>query len=191
MPIWASGDLISYTQSIWGDPATNAAGLLITNFAGVYPTGLEVGLSGSAGFSMLFTLGSAVVAYLPAIEATGTLTTDLLNPSESPSGIFGGEVTALALNIDFADAGLTLGTSAIPFGDLTLCNMATIGPGLSLFDGLTARQVLADANTVLGGGTTFYGVDEWLFAANSLNHSFVGGAVDQFAQDHLVYGPCP
>jgi hypothetical protein len=64
--------------------------------------------------------------------------------------VFGGEVSALKLNVDFADAGLIHGAAAIRFGDLLVSNL-TATPDLN---GLTVRGVLATLNTALSGGGT-------------------------------------
>jgi hypothetical protein len=81
---------------------------------------LEVGLSAAPGFSITFMRASDVISYLPAFGTPGALNANLVNPTSSASGYFGGEVVALTLNIDFADAGHTLGADGIRFRDLRL-----------------------------------------------------------------------
>jgi hypothetical protein len=49
------------------------------------------------------------------------LTGSLLNPTNSSSGAFGGDVAGLKLNVDFYDAGVLTGNLNLKFGDLTLC----------------------------------------------------------------------
>ena len=51
---WEDGDLVGYSQESWGDPGHPAATILANNFTSLYPFGVEVGLPGSAGFSMVF-----------------------------------------------------------------------------------------------------------------------------------------
>jgi hypothetical protein len=63
--------------------------------------------------------------------------------------VFGGNVLALQLDVDFSDAGVLGGTSGLAFGDLRMCNFTT----LSALNGMTVRQYLALVNTLLGGGT--------------------------------------
>ena len=127
------------------------------------------------------------VTSLPATGAPGALTADLINPLSSSSGIFGGDVLALKLNVDFADAGVTAGTSSTRFGDLLLCGFSTL-PALN---GLTVRSFLAAANTALGGGSALYPISTLDSVANALNLAFVGGTASVFAQDHLFVGSCP
>lgn len=188
---WQEGEVITHIQSIWGSPGEGANLVLTTYYNFVYESAfgvLEVGIPGAAGFSIVFTSGLSVTAYLPALGSLGALNADLLDPTNSASGSFGGEVTALSLNVDFSDAGHTLGTSGIAFGDLTLCGFTTTLAGLN---GLTVRDFLALANSALGGGVTTLTITEFHLITEELNASFGGGGVSQFAQDHLVNGACP
>jgi hypothetical protein len=187
---WKDGDLITYPQVGWGDLTSEAGSLLNAQYDYVYgSTGglLEVGIAGAAGFSLLFTSASGVLGYLPAQGALGALNADLVDPTSSASGGFGGEVTALSLNVDFSDAGVTLGGAGIPFGDLTLCNFND----LPRLNGVTVRQFLGAVNTLLGGGSANYGIAELFLVSERLNVSFEGRTPSQFAQDHLVNGACP
>lgn len=85
-------------------------------------------------------------------------------------------------------ARLTLGTSGIPFGDLTLCSFSDL-PNLN---SLTVRQYLASVNTAPGGGSAIYDIDPALTLVTfALDASFEGDSPSQFAQDHLVSGACP
>jgi hypothetical protein len=97
------------------------------------------------GQDMKFTGAGAIENYLPASGTPAALNADLIDPTSSSSGQFGGEVLALRLNVDFSAAGITQGPGG-PFGALTLTST-----GMSL-DGQTVLQVLAAMNTALGGG---------------------------------------
>jgi hypothetical protein len=153
--LWQIGDVISYGQGSWGSAptTTNAAGLLVANYDSVYASTIGqvvVGIPGASGFAMVFTAATSVLAYLPASGGSiGPLTSNLLDPTSSASGQFGGDVLGLRLNIDFSDAGVLVGTSGIAFGDLILTNFATL-PSLN---GLTLRQFSGIVNTLLGGGS--------------------------------------
>ncbi len=151
---WQDGEVTTWGQGNWGDEATQAGSLLLNHYDNVYAsTGsvLEVGLHGSTGYSMLFLGKFRLIDYLPSIGPVGALTSDLVNPSNSgPSGGFGGEVTALKLNIDFADAGVLQASSGLRFGDLVVCGLATDTD----LNGKTVRDVLAIVSTTLGGGST-------------------------------------
>jgi hypothetical protein len=169
---------------------TNAAGLLAANYSSVYASTFgrfEIGIPGTAGYSIAFTNVTALLDYLPALGTPGPLTSDLLNPLTTPSGALGGEVAALKLNIDFSDAGLLTGASGLKFGDLTMCGFT----GLPNLNGLAVRQFSAVVNTLLGGGSAAYSASELDPVAQSLNGAFFGGFPQAFAQQHLVNGTCP
>jgi hypothetical protein len=183
---WDPGDLVTYAQDAWGNPASTAGGLLIASFDTVYPGGVVVGLPGP-GFTMDFGDSLAVLAYLPASGAAGPLTADLIDPMSSSSGVFGGDVLALQLDVNFSDAGLLGGTSGLRFGDLYVCELTTT-PAL---EGLTVRQILAISNTVLGGGAGPYSADELDPVVFALTQAFIGGAPSTFAQQNLFSGGCP
>src|ERR1035438_5646243 len=111
---FTNGDIITYEQASWGDTSdgTDAEALLLANYDSVYASTsgqFEVGIPGPSGFSMLFTDASHLILYLPDGGAVGPLDSDVLNPTSPVSGAFGGDVTALKLNIDFSDAGVLRG----------------------------------------------------------------------------------
>ena len=135
------GDYCSFSQGGLGGRGAPFY-LLASKFAELFPSGVEVGLAGGAGFSMKFTSALTVQEYLPAGGTPGVLTVDLLDPSSSSSGVFGGQALALKLNIALSDSG----TTPPGLGDLSYRN-----PGDALH-GFTVRQILAAAETALGGG---------------------------------------
>jgi hypothetical protein len=183
--------MLSWGQVDWGDdPATNAAAAnLASNFGIVYPfSAVEIGLSGAAGFSMVFTSAAAILNYQPQGGAPGPLTADLLDPTSSASGAFGGAVLAMRLDIDFGDAGFLPNNSGERFGDLLLCNLPQ-----TLLNGLTMRGFMTVLNNALGGGSTGgFTYDELYAVAENASSAFTGGFVFPFAQDHIFSGPsCP
>jgi hypothetical protein len=185
---WVNADLITYPQLGW-DIGGNGASILGAHYGAVYLSTfgiLEVGLPDVAGFSMQFSGFAEVQDFLPQGDPDAPLNADLLNPAKSASGTFGGEVVALKLNVDFADAGYTTGTAGTQFGDLTVCGTTT---GL---DGSSVRTVLGIANTLLGGGSSnVTSIAEVSPLVAQLNIAFDSGHVSTFAQDHLVNGACP
>jgi hypothetical protein len=62
----------------------------------------------------------AVSNYLPQASQAGPLSDDLINPTSSSSGVFGGNIVALQMDVDFSNAGFLQGTSGVRFGDLVL-----------------------------------------------------------------------
>ena len=185
------GEFCTYTQGGWGAPpnGNNVGQLLKDNFDFVYPSQtLEVGISGAAGFSMLFqdsaTLQSYqyITAYLPSGSTAGALEHDYVNPTDkNESGVFGGQVTALQLNVDFAEAGKMPQTGSTHVGALKLCNTGTS------FDGQTVVSVLAAANTALGGGAipTGFTVSTLNDLVDNLNKAFDNCLPSDWAQTNL------
>jgi hypothetical protein len=145
---FSDGQYCTYTQGGWGSvPQGNNPGMILqSNFSTVYAGGfVEVGLTGTPGYSMTFQSDDAIQNYLPAGGKPKPLTQDYINPTTTGSGVFGGQVLALQLNVDFADKDI-IGDTSLPvvFGDLVI-----IGTG-TLFDGMTVRQLLNAANMALG-----------------------------------------
>jgi hypothetical protein len=147
---------------------------------------LEVGIHGSGGYSLQSTGASSVIAYLPAYGTPEPLTSDLLDPTSSPAGDFGGDVVALKLNVDFSDSGATTGSSGMRFGDLALCAMPITG-----LNGSTVRQFLDVVNVALGGGATAYEIWELDSLAASIASAFNAGIASTYAQQHLFNRSCP
>ncbi len=156
----------------------NAASLLQNNFGTLY-TAFVVG--DLKGFVMFFGTSATLLTYLPQTGPVGPLNADLIDPTSSSAGAFGGDVSALKLNVDFTDAGLVHGTAAVRFGDLTI-NSLTTTPD---FNGLTVRQALAVLDSVLGGLPTSDTYTDLDALARELDGAFGLGIPSQFAQDHL------
>jgi hypothetical protein len=158
-----------------------------SNF-GALIVGLETG-----GFSMVFTDASAVRGYLPSGGGLGPLDANLLDPTDSSSGAFGGDVVTLTLNVDFSSAGLIGGSSGFLFGNLVLTGFdtpdSTYGiPAMPSLNGLTVSQFLGITDTLLGGGSYPFGysISDVDPVAVELNDSFLGGTPSAYAQDHLL-----
>jgi hypothetical protein len=202
---FTNGDFTTHVQVDWGDtpntfPQTNAAWLLQENYDSVYASTsgtLEIGIPGTSGFSEVFTGAAELLDYLPDVGPIGPLNSDLVNPTTTSSGEFGGSVTALVLNIDFSDAGLLPGNVGIPFGDLVLQNFS--GGQLTPLNGLTVRQFSAGMNGLLGGGIFFIFKHNFTYHTAdiatldpilaNINDSFSQGAVSAFATNNLFVPP--
>ena len=136
----------------------------------------------NTGFAMSFDSSTGVLGYLPPSGPAGSLSANILDPTSSSSGVFGGDVLALELNFDFNNAGFLVGTSNIPFGDLVLTNLSTC----SQLNGLTLDQFLAIDNTALGGGATTCSIANLDAITANVNASFEGGVVSSFADTNLA-----
>ena len=199
---FTNGDFITCEQGDWGDipTPTNAAWLLEDNYDSVYASSAGVFQVGdTGGFSMSFSGAPELLDYMPAAGPSGPLDGDLLNPPSTTSGAFGGDITALKLNIDFSDAGLLPGNLGVHFGDLHLQNFS--GGQLRGLNGLTVRQFAFGMNNLLGGGTFFIARLNFTYHTNdipaldpiarSITGSFIRGAVSGFASTNLAVAQVP
>jgi hypothetical protein len=190
---WHDNDIVTWSQVAWGGtPAPgNISNELENNFDNVFGADgdlMEIGIPGSSGYSIIFDSADAIIAYLPASGAPAALTADLLDPVSTASGSFGGEVATMELNISFNDAGLLEGTSGLRLGDLTVCNLTGSQAPLN---GQIVRNILTQADTLLGGGTGTVSIQDMFTVTNEIDMSFNGGPVSTFAQQSLFNGACP
>jgi hypothetical protein len=145
---WSAGAVVTYNESQWGDP-TNAAGMLMAdNFDSIYTSGVFLIGSTKPGFFMAFTDEVDVADYLPASGLPGPLDANLVNPTTSSAGQFGGEVATMKLNIDFSNAGLLPNSSGLLLGNLVLTGFS--GSEASL-NGLTVNQFFPLSQAALAG----------------------------------------
>jgi hypothetical protein len=174
----SEGEYCTYTQGGWGSkPSGNNPGkLLHDNFGTLFQSGIYLGLS---GHSMTFETADAITDYLPAGGTPGILDEDYTNPDNTSSGVFGGQVLALKLNVAFSDAGIT----PSGFGDLKLCNTGTS------LDGKTVREILGAVNEALGGGSLpdGYTISQLNDLVTKLNEAFDGGTPSAWALGHLQH----
>ena len=178
---WSTGQVITYSQADWATGGS-AYLLLASKFDTVYSSDVVAVGQLVGGNVMIFNNPASISSYLPAVGPASSLDATYLNPLTTSAGAFGGEVLALQLNVDFSDAGVTLGSSGISFGDLVIENLSVLPDA----DGLTVRQILADANTDLGGGISQFDIFELSSVVMGLNGAFDNGTPSVVAQDYLV-----
>lgn len=165
---WTAGDLTTYGQGLW-DADTAAVVILCNGFLIAYPSSIvEIGIPGTAGFSMRFTDPSYIRDYLPAGGLPAALTIDLINPTSSSSGVPGGDILALKFNVNFSDDNLMPATISFHFGDLFVYGLTDV-PAVN---GMTVRQILGLANTELGSGTPTISYSDLDMVVTYLNASF-------------------
>jgi len=188
------GLFVTGTQVDWGGGGSLSS-ILSANYNQLYASTNDLFLVGVIGspteYYMGFSNSAVIETYLPASGNAGPLTASPTNPSTTSAGIFGGDVVALKLNIDFSNAGLLGGTTTFPFGNLVLTNMGVNPPGtsgdLSSLNGMTVSQFLAIANTCLGAGPCPLGLDNIDALTEDLNASYENGIASTFAQTNLAW----
>jgi len=121
----------------------------------------------------------AITAFLPQGGTPGVLTENLENPTSTSAGVFAGQVLALKLNVDFSAAVPPVTPSGL--GALKLCNTG------SSLDGKTIAEILAAANTALGGGAlpSGYSYSTLNDLIDNLNQAFDGCTPTDWAQTYL------
>ena len=129
---------------------------------------------------MRFTSAAFVERYLPAGSTPNKLDGSYTNPSTTASGVYGGQVLALQLNVDFNNAGVIDGTDGSIAG-LRLCNTGTS------LDGESVSEILGAANVALGGGSrpTGYTYSSLNDLVTHLNEAFDNCNVSTWALQHL------
>ena len=204
---FTDNEFVTWSQGAWGDdpfcesgnPAEcNISGLLENDFNSLFAPSdlLELGVPGAGGFSMIFDSADAIIAYLPASGVPDPLTADLLDPVHTASGALGGEVLTATLNVTFSDDGVLAHPSGVPFGDLVLQNLESlvgdpsfgngVGPEIAELDGTSVRDVLADANSLLGGAASPFTPQDMFVVLNDIDMSFNGGPAGEFAMEYLA-----
>lgn len=172
------GDYCSYTQGGWGAPprGRNPGSILADNFDGMYSELVVGGI-----FAMTFESAPNVEAYLPAGGTPGALAGDVTNPTSTSAGVFGGQVTALRLNVDFNDAGIIDGFEG------SISGLVLQGTGGSL-DGQSVAAILAAAEQALGGGAlpAGYSLSSLNSLVSNLNEAFENCDPSDWADSHLV-----
>ncbi len=179
---FTNGQYCTFTQGGWGAPphGTNPGALLAADFstvypASVYPAGLIIGYTSQ--HTMTFASALVIQDYLPAGGKPKALTADY--PTSTSSGVFGGQVLTLELNVDFGNAGLFPDPGIV--GNLVLSNTGTS------FDGQTVSDVLAVANQALGGGPlpADYTISSLNDLVTLLNQGFDNCLPSGWVQSHL------
>jgi hypothetical protein len=182
-----SGQFVTYLQPEWAGEGllmgTPASRLLNADFSTVYAGSFGEVTMGST-YTMSFDSASAVEAYLPASGTPGPLNADLLDPTTSHSGSFGGDVVALTLDVNFSSAGFLTGSSHYSFGNLVMTGF----PALPDLDGITVGQFLGQLDILLGGGSLpdGYTIAELDPIAIEVENSFTDGSPSTFAQTNLL-----
>ena len=137
------GDFCTFTQGGWGQDECrghNVGCIRNQNWTTVFPGG-SVTIGGT--FTIRLTSAAAVAAFLPSGTTPGALTQNYVDPTApTTAGVFAAQVLTLKLNVAFGAAGVA--------------GMHDIGPLVitsGALAGYTVNQLLALANTVLGGNT--------------------------------------
>jgi len=173
------GSYRTQTQGGWGSSPSgdNPGAFLAANFNQVFSAGyVQVGAGeceeddgeDECGYRLKFTSAAAVERFLPQGGKAGKLKSSGTNVTTSRAGVFAGQVLALQISVSFSDAGVTrfgLGALTVQSGKMA---------------GKTVAEVLAVANSVLGGGSLPSGISisDLNAIVDKINNNFVDGTSD-------------
>ena len=156
----------TFTQGGWGSPSNSTpGGIRDAYFNTVFPQGLTIGTLKTAKF----TTAVSIKNFLPQGGTASCFTTNYVNPTSTSAGVLGGQVTALAMNIYYDNAG-KLGNNPLKLKDLKVIE--------GVFQGKTVAQVLDLCNKALGGESTGYTFSELNAAATAINENFDNGSTN-------------
>jgi len=139
-------------------------------FDTAFPDGLIIGCND--GHTMTFTSSEAVQEFVPTGGKPGALQFDYVDPTDkTEAGVLASQTLALALTLGFDAADPDFGSSADLLEDQIICDTETD------FDGWSVRDLLDEANIVLGGCESPYQPGEIAEALTIVNENYVDGEV--------------
>ncbi len=161
------GDFRTQTQGGWGTVCNgnNPGCYRDANFGTVFPDGL---ILGGDPYELVLTSSLAVEAFLPQGGTPASLDADYMDPLETSAGVLGGQVTALALSVNFDMADPDFGASEVLLGD-TIAQDG-ICAGMSVFEILEAGECFLS-----GAEGCDFNASEINSCVSSSNEAFVDG----------------
>jgi hypothetical protein len=141
------GDFRTQTQGGWGGTCQgqNPACYRDSHFSVAFPYGLVIGNPGSGGTKATFQNAAAIEQFLPQGGTPNSLLlgSNDINPLTTQAGVLAGQVTALALSLQFDIKDPAFGASAVLLKDLV------VKDNTSACYNMTVQQVLDAANNTL------------------------------------------
>ncbi|HEY3293877.1 MAG TPA: T9SS type A sorting domain-containing protein [bacterium] len=173
------GGFRTYTQGGWGASCHggNPGCIRDDNWSAIFP--LPNGLIVGGTYTIQLTTSAAANAFIPAGGTPGVLTANLVNPTSSPAGVFAGQLVALALTLEFSNAGVPGFNPA--FGSLVV--QSGVHNPTGAFAGWSVSSIFALANQVLGGNVgalpAGISVSDLNNVLTSINQNFDNGTVSE------------
>ncbi|MFM1932057.1 MAG: hypothetical protein RL226_1360, partial [Bacteroidota bacterium] len=137
-----AGQLRTQTQGGWGtNPNGNNPGVYLdANFANAFPNGLSIGCGEN---TLTLTTAQAVRDFLPSGGTPAPLSGEIVNPGNSLSNTFAGQLVAATLSVTFDAFDANFGASTWNLGDLFLLNGSLAG--------WSVNELITAANEAIGG----------------------------------------
>ncbi|MBL0315295.1 MAG: T9SS type A sorting domain-containing protein [Flavobacteriales bacterium] len=158
---------LTYSKGGWGSPSVSEPGSYRdANFDLAFPDGLVIGCDTG---SYTFTSAQAIENFLPSGGGASVLPEgNTVNPTaDNTSNNFADQLVAATLNVTFDLYDPNFGASTGNLGDLEFAG--------GVFAGMTANEVIAIANNVIGGCSNAYAPVVLLEAMEAINLSFHEG----------------
>lgn len=161
------GDFRTQTQGGWGAACkgANPGCYRDDHFASCFTSGLTVG----GGYTATFSSSGAVEGFLPQGGPASALFQNHVDLTSTEAGVLGGQIVALTLSVNFDQCDASFGASPVQLQDLVVCDATSVCNGMPVYG------VLAEANVVLGGGTSQFSPSEISGCLASINENFVDG----------------
>jgi hypothetical protein len=161
------GNFRTQTQGGWGavPHGNNPGTYLHANFAGAFPNGLTVGCNDS----LLFTSAQAITDYLPDGGPAAVLTQSYVNPTNLKN-VLAAQTVTLKLSVQFDIYDPNFGGSSTSLGNLIISS--------GTFAGMSVKDILAEANKVLGGCASIYTPTQMVDVITSINENFDDGTAN-------------
>lgn len=165
------------TQGGWGaKPNGNNPGVYLhANFAAAFPGGLTIGCGDN---TLTLTSAQAVTDFLPSGSTPSLLPSgNIADPGGSYSNVLAGQLVTAVLNAGFDAYDPNFSSNDITTGDLVIVS--------GTFAGLTINQLIAEANSAIGGCSNVYALSDLNDALSAFNENYDNGTVDN------GYTTCP
>jgi hypothetical protein len=158
------GDFTTHFARHWGKANHPAGQYLAANFAGAFPSGITIGCGEN---TLHFTNAAAVISYLPVPGQPQVLVGGDVDPNQSPNGLANQTIAAL-INVTFDLIDASFSSSDFNTGDLVY----NAGP----FAGMSVNDVIALANSHLGGCSSQYSLNSLRSALWQFNSAFTANS---------------
>ena len=159
------------TQGGWGaDPHGGNPGVYLhDHFASAFPGGLTIGCGGN---TLTLSTAQDVTDFLPSGSTPSALPSgNTLNPGESYNNVFAAQLVTATLNVGFDNTDATFSSNSIHTQDLYITS--------GIFTGWTISQLIAQANSEIGGCSSTYSLSDLNDALDDFNNNYDDGTQNQ------------
>ncbi|HRH68063.1 MAG TPA: T9SS type A sorting domain-containing protein [Flavobacteriales bacterium] len=160
------------SQTTWGATASgsNPAAYMTSNFAAAFPAPNYLTI-GCGSRTLSLTSAAAVTAFLPSTGTVARLPYGAMqNPGSTYSNMLAGQLIALKLSVRFDELSATFSSSNVLLKNMVIAS----GP----FAGWTVQQLIAAADSKIGGCGGSYSRTTLNTAITAVNDGYLGGTMN-------------